>query len=78
MGKVEKFQDMEDLNQVVDQDDFEKFKRRIEDDGLLIEIIGKTVSFLFRFLCLLFDLFFLICIPWFLCFIVFQKSKVLV
>ena len=36
---------MEKLNQDVDQDNFEEFKRRIEeDDGLPIEMIGKTVS----------------------------------
>eukprot|EP00008_Paramoeba_atlantica_P011745 CAMPEP_0201484788 /NCGR_PEP_ID=MMETSP0151_2-20130828/8953_1 /ASSEMBLY_ACC=CAM_ASM_000257 /TAXON_ID=200890 /ORGANISM="Paramoeba atlantica, Strain 621/1 / CCAP 1560/9" /LENGTH=58 /DNA_ID=CAMNT_0047868617 /DNA_START=112 /DNA_END=285 /DNA_ORIENTATION=+ len=33
---------MEELNRDVDRDNFEEFKRRIEeDDGLPIEILGK-------------------------------------
>ena len=36
---------MQKLIQDVDRDNFEEFKRRIEeDDGLPIEILGKTVS----------------------------------
>ena len=36
---------MEKLNRDVDEDNFEEFKRRIEeDDGLPIEILGKEVS----------------------------------
>ena len=35
---------MQELNNMVDENDFEKFKRRIEDYGLPIEIIGKLVS----------------------------------
>ena len=36
--------DMEDLNDVVDENNLGAFKRRVEGDGLPIEIIGRTVS----------------------------------
>ena len=46
--KMEKFledqYDMEDLNDVVDGNNLGAFKRRVEGDGLPIEIIGRTVS----------------------------------
>ena len=70
-------EDMEELNDVVDRDDFEEFKRTIEkDDYLPIEILGKTVSSFFSFLvsfdCLRF-VFFVFFV--FLCFIFLSKIQ---